>query len=25
MQGREAVDNALYGTPEDVYWHPERF
>ena len=24
-QGREAVDNAVYGTPEDVYWHPERF
>jgi protoporphyrinogen oxidase len=24
-QGREAVDNALSGTPEDVYWHPERF
>ncbi len=24
-QGREAIDNALYGTPEDVYWHPERF
>lgn len=22
-QGREAVDNALYGTPEDTYWHPE--
>jgi protoporphyrinogen oxidase len=25
MQGREAVDNALFGSPEDVYWHPERF
>ena len=25
MQGREAVDNALSGTPEDVYWHPDRF
>jgi protoporphyrinogen oxidase len=25
MQGREAVDNALSGAPEDVYWHPERF
>ena len=24
-QGLEAVDNALYGSPEDVYWHPERF
>jgi protoporphyrinogen oxidase len=24
-QGREAVENALHGTPEDVYWHPERF
>ena len=25
LQGREAVDNALSGTPEDVYWHPDRF
>jgi hypothetical protein len=25
MQGREAVDNALFGSAEDVYWHPERF
>lgn len=25
VQGRQAVDNALSGTPEDVYWHPERF
>ncbi|MEZ0053587.1 protoporphyrinogen oxidase [Mycobacterium sp. MAA66] len=25
MQGREAVDAALTGTPEDVYWNPERF
>jgi protoporphyrinogen oxidase len=25
MQGRQAVDNALYGTAEEVYWHPERF
>jgi protoporphyrinogen oxidase len=25
VQGIEAVDNALHGTPEDVYWHPERF
>ncbi len=25
MQGVEAVDAALKGTPEDVYWHPERF
>lgn len=25
MQGREAVDSALFGAAEDVYWHPERF
>ncbi|KIU14541.1 protoporphyrinogen/coproporphyrinogen oxidase [Mycolicibacterium llatzerense] len=25
LQGRQAVDNALSDTPEDVYWHPERF
>ena len=25
VQGRQAVDNALSGTPEDVYWHPERY
>lgn len=25
VQGRQAVDNALDGTAEDVYWHPERF
>jgi protoporphyrinogen oxidase len=25
MQGVEAVNAALKGTPEDVYWHPERF
>lgn len=25
VQGRQAVDHALYGTAEDVYWHPERF
>ncbi|MDR3662898.1 MAG: FAD-dependent oxidoreductase [Mycobacterium sp.] len=25
LQGRQAVDHALLGTPEDVYWHPERF
>ena len=25
MQGRQAVDNAISGSPEDVYWHPERF
>ena len=25
MQGRQAVDHALFGTEEDVYWHPERF
>ncbi|MUL68386.1 hypothetical protein BOO86_28225 [Mycobacterium sp. CBMA 234] len=25
MQGRQAVDNALFGTSEDVYWHPDRF
>lgn len=24
-QGVEAVDAILTGTPEDVYWHPERF
>jgi protoporphyrinogen oxidase len=24
-QGFEAVDAILDGTPEDVYWHPERF
>lgn len=25
LQGRQAVDNALSGAAEDVYWHPERF
>ncbi|MGU3499751.1 protoporphyrinogen/coproporphyrinogen oxidase [Mycobacterium sp. C31M] len=25
MQGRQAVDHAVSGSPEDVYWHPERF
>ena len=25
MQGVEAVDAALDGAPEDVYWHPERW
>ncbi|MDX1873937.1 FAD-dependent oxidoreductase [Mycolicibacterium sp. 120266] len=25
LQGRQAVDNALTGADEDVYWHPERF
>lgn len=25
LQGREAVDAALSGAAEDVYWHPERF
>ena len=25
LQGREAVDAALFGSAEDVYWHPERF
>ena len=25
VQGRQAVDHALFGSPEDVYWHPERF
>lgn len=25
MQGVEAVDAALHGSAEDVYWHPERF
>ncbi|WP_395310904.1 FAD-dependent oxidoreductase [Mycobacterium sp. AMU20-3851] len=25
VQGRQAVDNALSGAPEDVYWYPERF
>jgi protoporphyrinogen oxidase len=25
LQGREAVDAALFGKAEDVYWHPERF
>lgn len=25
MQGRQAVDAALFDAPEDVYWHPERF
>lgn len=24
-QGIEAVDNALFDRPENVYWHPERF
>jgi len=23
LQGRQAVDHALYGDPEDVYWHPQ--
>lgn len=25
LQGRQAVEAALHGHPEDVYWHPERF
>lgn len=25
LQGRQAVDAALSGAAEDVYWHPERF
>lgn len=25
LQGRQAVDAALCGSAEDVYWHPERF
>ncbi|MGW0160561.1 protoporphyrinogen/coproporphyrinogen oxidase [Mycobacterium sp. NPDC003323] len=25
VQGRQAVDHALFGTAEEVYWHPERF
>ncbi|GAS96425.1 uncharacterized protein RMCC_3391 [Mycolicibacterium canariasense] len=25
LQGRQAVDNALTGAAEDVYWYPERF
>lgn len=25
LQGRQAVDAALFGGAEDVYWHPERF
>ncbi|AHC28017.1 MULTISPECIES: protoporphyrinogen/coproporphyrinogen oxidase [Mycobacteriaceae] len=25
MQGRQAVDHAVSGKAEDVYWHPERF
>ncbi len=25
VQGEQAVDNAVFGTPEDVFWHPERF
>lgn len=25
VQGAQAVDNALTGMPEDVFWHPELF
>lgn len=25
MQGAQAVDHALSGAPEDVFWHPENF
>ena len=25
VQGLQAVGNALFGEPEDVFWHPERF